>query len=208
MTFVLAIFLGLFISIVGIIAPGMLNMTIAKLSVKENQTEALRFAFGAVVIVFIQSFLGTYFAKFLDANPVFSDGLKQLGTFIFIALTLAFVYLGFKAKKKTEVNVNIKDKRNRIIYGMMLSIFNMFAIPYYAFTSLTLASKNLFSYDIVSILLFAFSATCGTYFVFYLYAKFFKKIEHKLTFIVNNINFLIATLTGIVAISSLYKMCF
>lgn len=208
MAFVLAILLGLFISIVGIIAPGMLNMTIAKLSVKENQTESLRFAFGAVVIVFIQSFLGTYFAKFLDANPVFSDGLKQLGTFIFIALTLAFVYLGFKAKKKTEVNVNIKDKRNRIVYGMMLSTFNMFAIPYYAFTSLTLASKNLFSYDIVSILLFAFSASCGTYFVFYLYAKFLKKIEHKLTFIVNNINFLIASLTGIVAISSIYKVYF
>ncbi len=206
MTYVLAVFLGLLISIVGIIAPGMLNMTIAKLSVKENQIEALRFAFGAVVIVFIQSFLGTYFAKFLDANPVFSEGLKQVGTFIFIVLTLAFVYLGFKAKKKTEINVTIKDKRNRFVYGITLSLFNMFAIPYYAFTSLTLASKNLFSYDIISIVLFSFSAACGTYFVFYLYAKFFKKIEHKLAFIVNNINFLIAALTGIVAISSLYKM--
>ena len=39
-------------------------------------------------------------------------------------------------------------------------------------------------------------------------SKFFKKIEHKLTFIVKNINFLIAALTGIVAISSLYKMYF
>ena len=33
-------------------------------------------------------------------------------------------------------------------------------------------------------------------------------IEHKLTFIVQNINFLIAALTGIVAISSVYKMYF
>ena len=38
--------------------------------------------------------------------------------------------------------------------------------------------------------------------------KFLKKIEHKLTFIVKNINFLIAALTGIVAISSLFKMYF
>ena len=36
MTFVLAIFLGLIISIVGIIIPGMLNMTIAKISINEN----------------------------------------------------------------------------------------------------------------------------------------------------------------------------
>lgn len=206
MTFVLAIFLGLLIAVVGIIAPGMLNMTIAKLSVKENQTAALRFALGAVLVVFVQSFLGTYFAKFLDANPVFSEGLKKIGTFIFIALTLVFLYLGFKAKKNTEVKVNIKNKQNRFVHGMTLSAFNMFAIPYYAFTSLTLASKNLFEYDIISIVLFSFSAACGTYFVFYLYAKFFKKIEHKLSFIVNNINFLIAALTGIVAISSVYKI--
>ena len=55
---------------------------------------------------------------------------------------------------------------------------------------------------------FSVSAAVGTYFVFYLYAKFFKLIEHKLTFIVQNINFLIAALTGIVAISSVYKMYF
>ena len=41
MTFVLAIFLGLIISIGGIIIPGMLNMTIAKISIKESQNKPL-----------------------------------------------------------------------------------------------------------------------------------------------------------------------
>lgn len=208
MTFVLAIFLGLIISIGGIIIPGMLNMTIAKISIKESQKQALNFALGAVVVVFIQSFLGTYFAKFLDANPVFSEGLKKIGTFIFIGLTIAFTIMGFNAKKKKDIEVNIDKKRNRFFYGMALSAFNMFAIPWYAITSLMMASKDLFQYDMISIVLFSISAAIGTYFVFYLYARFFKKIEHKLTFIVQNINFLIAALTGIVAVSSLYKMFF
>ena len=208
MTFVLAIFLGLIISIGGIIIPGMLNMTIAKISIKENQKQALNFALGAVVVVFIQSFLGTYFAKFLDANPVFSEGLKKIGTIIFIILTIAFTIMGLKAKKQKEIKVDIEAKRNRFFYGMAMSSFNMFAIPWYAITSLMMASKELFQYDMISIVLFSISAAIGTYFVFYLYAKFFKKIEHKLTFIVQNINFLIATLTGIVAVSSLYKMFF
>ena len=208
MTFVLAIFLGLIISIGGIIIPGMLNMTIAKISIKESQKQALNFALGAVVVVFIQSFLGTYFAKFLDANPVFSEGLKKIGTFIFIGLTIAFTIMGFNAKKKKDIEVNIDKKRNRFFYGMALSAFNMFAIPWYAITSLMMASKDLFQYDMLSIVLFSMSAAIGTYFVFYLYARFFKKIEHKLTFIVQNINFLIAALTGIVAVSSLYKMFF
>lgn len=208
MTFVLAIFLGLIISIGGIIIPGMLNMTIAKISVKESQKQALNFALGAVVVVFIQSFLGTYFAKFLDANPVFSEGLKKIGTFIFIGLTIAFTIMGFNAKKKKDIEVTIDKKRNRFFYGMAMSSFNMFAIPWYAFTTLMMASKELFQYDMVSIVLFTVSAAIGTYFVFYLYAKFFKLIEHKLTFIVQNINFLIAALTGIVAISSVYKIYF
>ena len=208
MTFVLAIFLGLIISIGGIIIPGMLNMTIAKISIKESQKQALNFALGAVVVVFIQSFLGTYFAKFLDANPVFSEGLKKIGTIIFIILTIAFTIMGLKAKKQKEIKVDIEAKRNRFFYGMAMSAFNMFAIPWYAITSLMMASKDLFQYDMISIVLFSMSAAIGTYFVFYLYARFFKKIEHKLTFIVQNINFLIAALTGIVAVSSLYKMFF
>lgn len=208
MTFVLAIFLGLIISIGGIIIPGMLNMMIAKISVNESQKQALNFALGAVVVVFIQSFIGTYFAKFLDANPVFSEGLKKIGTVIFIVLTIAFTIMGLKAKKQKEIKVEIEAKRNRFFYGMALSAFNMFAIPWYAITSLMMASKDLFQYDMISIVLFSISAAIGTYFVFYLYAKFFKLIEHKLTFIVQNINFLIAALTGIVAVSSLYKMFF
>ena len=208
MTFVLAVFLGLIISIGGIIIPGMLNMTIAKISVKESQKQALNFALGAVVVVFIQSFLGTYFAKFLDANPVFSEGLKKIGTIIFILLTIAFTIMGLKAKKQKEIKVDIEVKRNRFFYGMAMSAFNMFAIPWYAITSLMMASKDLFQYDMISIVLFSISAAIGTYFVFYLYARFFKLIEHKLTFIVKNINFLIAALTGFVALSSIYKMYF
>ena len=208
MMFALALVLGLFVSIIGIIIPGMLNMTIAKISVKENQQQALNFAFGAVVVVFFQAFLGTYFAKFLDAHPFFSEGLKKIGTFIFIGLTIAFIIMGFKAKSKKRKKVTIETKKNRFLYGVVISSLNMFAIPWYAFTSLMMASKDWFVYDLLSIVLFSLSAASGTYFVFYLYALYFKKIEHKLSFIVQNINFFIAFLTGLVAISSLYKMYF
>ena len=208
MMFALVLVLGLFVSIIGIIIPGMLNMTIAKISVKENQQQALNFAFGAVVVVFFQAFLGTYFAKFLDAHPFFSEGLKKIGTFIFIGLTIAFIIMGCKAKSNKKIKVTIETKKNRFLYGVVMSAFNMFAIPWFAFTSLMMASKDWFVYDLLSIVLFSLSAASGTYFVFYLYALYFKKIEHKLSFIVQNINFFIAFLTGLVAISSLYKMYF
>jgi len=208
MIFFLAFILGLVVSIIGIIIPGMLNMTIAKISVNENRNQALRFAFGAILVVFFQAFLGTYFAKFLDANPVFSEGLKKIGTLIFITITIVFTILGMQAHKKNKITVEIRNKKNRFLYGMALSAINMLAIPWYAFTSLLVASKKWFYYDIISILMFSMAAAFGTYVVFYWYAVFFKKIEHKLVFIVKNMNFFIAFLTGLVAVSSIYKIYF
>jgi threonine/homoserine/homoserine lactone efflux protein len=208
MIFFLAFILGLVVSIIGIIIPGMLNMTIAKISVNENRNQALRFAFGAILVVFFQAFLGTYFAKFLDANPDFSEGLKKIGTLIFIAITIVFTILGMQAHKKNKITVEIENKKNRFLYGMALSAINMLAIPWYAFTSLLVASKKWFYYDIISILMFSLAAAFGTYVVFYWYAVFFKKIEYKLVFIVKNMNFFIAFLTGLVAVSSIYKIYF
>lgn len=205
MTILLSFILGFFIAAVGIVAPGMLNMTIAKLSITENKKQALLFAYGAVLVVLIQCFTGLYFAKFLDSHPVISDNLKKFGVVIFILLTFGFIYAGLKSKKP-QVEVKIEEKKNRLLYGISLSSLNMFAIPYYAFVSLTLASKNIFDFSLLSIIIFSIAAALGTYFIFYLYAILFKKVEHKVTFITNNINFLIAAVTGIVAITSLYKM--
>ncbi len=205
MDLVIVFLLSFGIAALGIMAPGMLNMTIAKLSVEENKKNALLFAFGAVCIVLFQSFAGAYFAKFLDANPKVSDNLKKFGTVIFILLTVFFIYNGIRAKKP-KVEVDIKDKRNRFVYGLTLSSLNMFAVPYYAFVSLTLASQDVFHFTMVEIVIFAISATLGTLSIFYLYAVLFKKIEHRVSFISNNINFLIAGVTGLVAISSIYNM--
>ncbi|WP_073582384.1 LysE family transporter [Flavobacterium cucumis] len=205
MTLVVAFILGFFIAAVGIVAPGMLNMTIAKISVSESKKEALLFAFGAVVVVLIQCFVGVYFAKFIDANPSVSENLKKFGTVIFILLTFFFLFNGIRAKKP-KPEVQIKNKKNRFVYGATLSSLNMFAVPYYAFISLTLASKEVFDFELLSIVVFSIAAALGTYTIFYLYAILFKKIEHKVSFISNNINFLIAAITGLVAVSSMYKL--
>ena len=71
MMFALVLVLGLFVSIIGIIIPGMLNMTIAKISVKENQQQALNFAFGAVVVVFFSSFFGHIFCQIFRRSSFF-----------------------------------------------------------------------------------------------------------------------------------------
>ncbi len=207
MVVVLSLFLGFLVAIIGILPPGMLNMMVAKLSVNESKKSALLFSYGAVFVVLIQCFLGLYFAKFLESHPGVSQFLKQFAVLIFIILTIVFIYLGFRTKKPKK-EVEIKSKKNRFVYGMFLSTLNMFAIPWYVFGSLTLASKNLFDFTPLEIIGFLIGIGVGTWLVFYIYAVLFRKIEHRVGFLMNNINFIIAGITGLVVISTIYKMYF
>ncbi|NJM78641.1 MAG: lysine transporter LysE [Flavobacterium sp.] len=182
-------------------------MMVAKLSVNESKKSGLLFGYGALVIVLIQCFIGLYFAKFLESHPIVSNYLKQFALIIFIILTVFFTYNGFRAKK-TQKEVEIKSKQNRLVYGMLLSALNMFAIPYYVFSSLTLSSKNIFDFTPIEITCFIIGDGIGTWLVFYIYAVLFRRIEHRVGFLINNINFVIALITGIVVISTIYKMYF
>ena len=205
MEYLISLLLGFLIAFVGIIPPGMLNMMVAKLSVNESKKAGLIFGYGAAFIVVIQCFLGLYFAKFLDSHPIVSENLKKCAVFIFIVLTIVFIYNGLKPKKE-KPEVTIENKKNRFLYGVVLSSFNMFAIPYYVFSSLTLSSKSVFYFSSGTNIAFTAGAGLGTVLVFQIYASLFKKIEGKVGFLIRNINFIIATITGIVAISSIYKM--
>ena len=205
MEYLISLLSGFLIAFIGIIPPGMLNMMVAKLSVNESKKAGLLFGYGAAFIVIVQCFLGLYFAKFLDSHPVVSENLKKFAVFIFIILTIVFIYNGLKPKKE-KPEVTIQNKKNRLFYGVILSSFNMFAIPYYVFASLTLSSKNAFHFSTVTNLVFTLGAGLGTLLVFQIYASLFKKIEGKVGFLIRNINFIIAAITGIVAISSIYKM--
>ena len=205
MDYILHVFYGIIMAYFGLISPGMLNMMLAKLSVNESKKAGLLFGYGAGLIVLVQCFVGLYFAKFLESHPGVSESLKKFAVFIFIVLTVFFIYSGVKAKRPKK-EVEIKSKKNRFFYGIMLSSLNMFAIPYYVFSSLTLSSKNIYDFSTISNLLFILGAGLGTLLVFYIYALLFKRIEHKVGFLIRNINFIIAGITGIVAVSSLYKM--
>ena len=205
MGYVLDFFLGYLVAFVGFIAPGMLNVLAAKISITETKKAALLFIFGTLTIVLLQAFTGVYFAKFLDSHPGISNTLKKFGTVIFVILTIAFLYNGFRVKKPKK-EVEIKSKKNRYVYGLIMASFNMFAIPFFAISSLTLASKELFDFSLISIVLFSIGAVLGTFTIFYGYAIFFKKIENRVDILINNIYFILAAFTGIVAIMSIYRL--
>ena len=81
-------------SFVGVLPPGIVNMTVANYSVKKSLKRARRFINGAILVVFIQSVLGYYFATFLESHPQVMQNLKLVGSVVFILLTIFFLVKG------------------------------------------------------------------------------------------------------------------
>lgn len=205
MTVVLPLFLGFFISVLGITPPGLINMTAAKVSIQEGRTKALVFASGAVVIVVVQTFLAVIFAKFIDQNPSVVLLLREVGLVIFTGLTVYFFVTSRKIQPK-EPQIKLRSKKSRFFLGMLLSALNFFPIPFYVFVSVTLASYNYFSFEKGFVYNFVIGSGLGAFFGFYCYIAFFKKLESKTEFLLRNMNYIIGTITGIVSAITLINI--
>jgi threonine/homoserine/homoserine lactone efflux protein len=205
MTLLLPFFLGFIAAAIGITPPGLINMTAAKVSLKDGRNEAIFFAIGATVIVFFQTFLALLFANFINSRPDIINRLQEIGLFIFLALTIYFFWKAKKAKLPKSEN-KVRSKTNRFFLGMLLSTLNLFPIPYYVFVSITLSTYGYFYFSESFIYAFVAGVVSGSFLVFYLYILFFKKKDAKSSFLMNNGNYIIGSITGLVSLFTLFKL--
>jgi threonine/homoserine/homoserine lactone efflux protein len=205
MNLIISLLSGFLTALIGITPPGLLNMTAAKVNLKEGKRNAFWFVFGAVIIIFFQAYLAILFARVIDIRPDIVILLREVGFGIFAGLTIYFLVLAEKPKiKKAKIKKNSKKKR--FFLGMLLSALNFFPIPYYVFVSITLSSYNVFSFSAASNLIFVIGAVLGSTLVFYFYITFFQKIQGKADYILRNMNTIIGSITGVVAIITLFNI--
>lgn len=207
MEIVLPLILGIVISAAGIALPGLINMTAAKISLKEGRQRAVIFALGATTVVFFQTYIAVSFAKFINSRPDIIYILEEAGLIIFVSLTIFFFFIAKKKKKKKEKDVvKLGSRTGNFFLGSLLSALNFFPIPYYVFVSVSLSKSNYFYFTPLFIFLFVIGVVVGSFSVFYLYIVFFKKIEHKTDFFMQNINYLLGSVTGLISIITIIKM--
>lgn len=192
-------FLGFISAFVGISPPGLINMTAVKVNLKEGKSTALWFVCGAIIIIFFQTFLALLFARAIDKSPSLILLLREIGCVIFALLTVYFLFVAKKPKLKGG-NIKKYSNSSRFFLGMLLSALNFFPIPYYVLLGITFASYQLFTFDFLSILIFVLGVVSGAFIVFYGYVVFFNRIESKAEFFIQNMNKIIGTITGLIAV--------
>lgn len=202
MTFFIHFFYGLVMGYFGLISPGMLNMTALKISLTTDKSKAIKFAFGAALVVFIQAGIALLFADYLVKNPAIIKGLKIAGVFVFFILSIFFFYLS----KKDFKSKSTSKKMNYIFRGIGMSLVNMLAIPFYLGLSVYLASIHKIIIKQPYILFFIAGAAIGAFLLFYTYIIFAKIIQNKVSFIAKNINVLLSVLFLFLGILTITKL--
>ena len=197
--------LGLAVTLIGVIPPGLLNINAAKISLKEGLNRGIMFSAGVCVVVCIQTYIASIFARYLSNHPDVIEILQRVAVVIFILITIYFLIFAQK-QPKAPIATEIKSKHSRFFQGMLLSSLNMFPIPYQAYMTITLASFGWMAFDGISIGSYVAGAATGTFIMLYIYIFFFDKIKNKTLTSQKNMNYFIGSITGLISIFTLINI--
>lgn len=190
-------FLGSFL---GFTLPSVLNMTALKIRLNATKIEFTKFTLGVLLVVFMQVCISVYIIEYFSTNTVLIAFLEKTGILVLVLLSIYFYKQHKKEQKKIEIKI-----RNSFFTGIILSLLNMFAIPFFCTIVAILIAFNSFNFDIIFVLFFVLGSVLGTYSILLLYGKFALVIKQKTGKFTNHINLFLCVLTAIFALCTLLK---
>ncbi|WP_178986717.1 LysE family transporter [Winogradskyella helgolandensis] len=205
MSITVIFFLGLFVAMIGVIPPGLLNMTAARISLKEGAGRGIMFSTGVCIVVYIQTYVAAIFARYLSNHADIVEILRRVAFVIFVLITIYFLVLASKEEEVKE-ETEIKSKHGRLLHGMLLSALNIFPIPYQAYMTITLVSFGWMDFQKLSIVTYVTGAATGTFVMLYFYIFFFDKIKDSKFSSQKSMNLSIGIITGLVSLVTLINI--
>ncbi|WP_242156096.1 LysE family transporter [Aestuariivivens sediminis] len=205
MDITITFFLGLVIALIGVIPPGLLNMTAAKISLKDGHISGIMFSIGACITVFAQTYIAAIFARYLSNHVEVIEILQRVAFVVFVLITVYFLFIS-KSKPQHSLKPKIRSKHSRLFHGIFLSALNVFPIPFQAYMTITLASVGWLEFDKISIVSYVSGAATGTFVMLYMYIFFFDKIKSKSFTSQKSMNYIIGSITGIISLVTLINI--
>ena len=192
-------FLSLLISFLGVIPPGMLNMSDARISLEEGHNRSFIFSIGVCIVVGLQTHIATLFAKYLSQHPDVTSILKRVAVVIFLLISFYFFLTAKKQTSAVKVDYRMRSKQSRFFQGVLMSALNIFPIPFQAYVVTSLLSVGWLQLDPTSIGAYIAGAAMGTFIALYIYILFFESIKNNKITSPKNMNYCIALITLAVA---------
>ncbi|MDH7445995.1 LysE family translocator [Aquimarina sp. 2201CG14-23] len=195
-----------FASLVGVIPPGLINMTVAKTCLERGKKNGVLVAIGASVVVFVQALFAILLAKYIFFNPFVKNILLRTGAVIFFLMA---IYFFVKAKqRRTKIKVYKHAGSRSLFKGAMMSVINVLPIPYFCTIAAAMSVSGKIEYDALRIVTFGVAAGAGTFVTLYFYVLSFLKIEKKTASITKYSNYFMGILMLILVIITLTRIIY
>lgn len=162
-------FFGFVLSLTGSLPPGLISLTVAQTAIARGLRLAVAVAAGAAFAEFFQALIAIAAADWFRQHPAAQQWLEALGMLVFLGLGIYFAFLARPRLPQTRP-VDVKDLISSVLKGIVISVFNLLAIPYWFVYCNWLQSNGWWQTGWGAALLFATGVTAGTLLVLILYA--------------------------------------
>lgn len=196
--------IGFAAALLGVIPPGLLNMSAAKISMKHGSKSAMLFSAGVAITVCIQTYIALLFARYLDGHPEVVDLLQKVAVGIFLCITIYFFFIAKDSRREVPSHVKY-SKTNRFFYGMLLAVLNLLPLPYWVYISITFSAFGWFSFEQPGLWSAVVASGLGTLTMLGLYVLFFRQKQDKPVINVN-MNYIIGLITAIITVITFVKI--
>ena len=193
-----------FAALLGVVPPGLVNMTVAKTCVQKGKKNGIYVAVGASFVVLIQAMIAIFLARYIFDNPFVKNVLLRAGLVVFLILMVYFFVMAKHKRKKVEVSPTSGVKS--ILKGIMIAALNIFPIPYFVALGAALNVNGQVEYHFLNNTVFVLAASLGTFTTLYLYALFFAKIEAEENFFAKYSNYFMAGLMLILVVITFIRI--
>ena len=192
---------------IGVIPPGLINMSAAKISMKEGRRNATLFSLGVCVTVMLQTYIALLFARYLEKNPDIIASLEQVALGIFICITIYFLFIAKDTRRAIPDNLVRKSKKKRFFGGMFIASLNVLPLPFWVYVSVTFSAFGWFSFETPELLTAILASGIGTFSMLRLYIHFFKREDtSRNTPLKVNMNFIIGAVTALISLITAFKI--
>ena len=135
-------FIGAIASFLGSIPPGTLNILVLQLGLENKLKAALRFALAVALIEYPYAWIAVEFEAWITASPAIQEHFKLLAAAVMITLGVLGIWT---AQKPTMATVKMQE--SGFVRGLILSILNPQAIPWWIGVTAYLKSEGLILLD-------------------------------------------------------------
>lgn len=193
-----------FAALLGVVPPGLVNMSVARTCLVYGKKSGIYTALGASLVVLLQAGIGVLLARYIIDFTTFKDTLLTVGLVIFLVLA---VYFLLKARQGPRiVSEAEKPGISSLFRGVLIAAINVFPIPFFCALAIALKVAGGAEYDLSLILAFIFAAALGTLTTLYLYVVFIIRLEDRMAAFTKYSNYFMAVLMLVLAIIAAFRI--